>query len=75
MIKNYGFMVCEFDGDIEDLYCETEEPKPTTEFCGFSYAKWFDTEEKRNSVREYSRKAIEEKVERRNEMNKRKRGE
>ena len=56
-MKYYGFMVNEFDGDVENLECEAES-KPAHETCGWSYAKWFTNKDKRDSVRDYTIKTI-----------------
>jgi len=56
-MKYYGVMCCIFDGSLEDL--EVDFYKPAHEDCGwFFFAKWFDTKEKRDKVKEYLRKTI-----------------
>ena len=45
-------MVCEFDGTVENLQCEADY-KPPHESCGFSFAKWFESEEKRDKTKQY----------------------
>lgn len=57
MTTYYGFMVCEFDGDIENLQTEADY-KPSTERCGFSYAKWFIDKNKRDKCQEYTAQQI-----------------
>ena len=55
--KYYGFMVCEFDGDVQDLEVEADF-KPQHEVCGFSYAKWFEDKAKRDKTMEFTIKTI-----------------
>lgn len=57
-MKYYGFMVCELDGDIENLEVECEY-KPPHESCGFSFAKWFKTEPERDKCKEYINERIQ----------------
>ena len=56
----YGVMCCELDGDLQDLEVECDF-KPAHEQVGFSFAKWFETKEKRDKVKEYLRRKINEK--------------
>ena len=49
----YGFMVCELTGEVTDLKTEAKY-KPTTERCGFAYAKWFDTIEQRDKIKDFT---------------------
>lgn len=68
MTEYFGFMVCELDGDIDDLHIITEEEKPKHEACGFSYAKWFTDIKERDKCREYTRNVIKKIQEDRNEQ-------
>ena len=56
-MKYYGVMCCELTGSLDDLECEADY-KPTTEYCGFSFAKWAETIEKRDKIKEYLRQEI-----------------
>ena len=60
-IEYFGFMVCLFTGEVEDLHGFFDY-KPQHENGGtFGYAKWFANDEKRrDSVREYTIKEIKE---------------
>ena len=58
-MRYYGVMCCEFDGSLEDLEVETDF-KPNHEQSGFFFAKWAETAEKRDKIKEYLKKAIEE---------------
>ena len=61
MTHYYGVMVSELTGDVDDLEVDSKEEKPTTEWAGrFTFAKWFNTAEKRDKVKAYLKKAIEE---------------
>ena len=51
-MKYYGFMVNELTGEIDNLQCDVDY-KPAHEICGFSFAKWFETEVKRDKVKSY----------------------
>ena len=57
-MKYYGVMCSELTGDLDNLECEAEY-KPAHETCGFSFAKWFESEEKRDKVKEFLRQKIE----------------
>ena len=57
MVKYYGFMVNELDGDVEPLEVECDF-KPNHETCGMSYAKWFLSIEKRNKLMEFTKVTI-----------------
>lgn len=59
MTKYYGFMVSELTGEVDNLECDVDY-KPPHESCGFSFAKWFTGEEKRDKCKEYTKKAIKE---------------
>lgn len=56
-MEYFGFMVCELDGDVEDLQCNVDY-KPQHEQCGWSFAKWFKTREQRDKIRNYTIKEI-----------------
>lgn len=58
-MKYYGFMVCELDGNVEKLECDCDF-KPAHETSGFSYAKWFTDEEKRNNSMNFAINTIKE---------------
>ena len=58
-MQYYGVMCCELSGDLDDLECEADF-KPSHESCGFSFAKWTDTKEKRDKIKEYLKVQIEE---------------
>jgi hypothetical protein len=53
----YGFMVNELTGEVDDLQVKGVD-KPSHETVGFSYAKWFDTPEKRDKVKKYTEEQI-----------------
>ena len=57
MTLYYGFMVCQLTGEVDNLQCEADY-KPQHETAGFSYAKWFTDEKRRDSVKEYTIKEI-----------------
>ena len=51
-MQYYGFMVSELTGEFDDLKCNCEW-KPPHETCGLSFAKWFETKEKRDKTKRY----------------------
>lgn len=57
-MKYYGFMVSELTGEVDELETDVDY-KPKHERCGFSYAKWFKTKNKRNKTMEYTKKQIQ----------------
>jgi hypothetical protein len=60
MKKYYGVMCCEIDGSLEDLEVWADS-KPAHEQSGFFFAKWTDSKEKRDRLKEYLKNAIEKK--------------
>ncbi len=58
-MKYYGFMVSELTGEVDNLECDVDY-KPAHESCGFSFAKWFESEEKRDKIKQYTQDRIKE---------------
>ncbi len=56
-MKYYGFMVCEFTGEIENLEGDFNW-KPFHESCGFSFAKWFTNIMDRDESKKYIKQEI-----------------
>lgn len=55
MTKYFGFMVCEFSGEVENLKDVETDYKPAHETAGFfAYAKWFLDEKKRDEIKAFT---------------------
>ena len=59
-MRYFGFMVSELTGDVDDLEGEFDY-KPSHETCGFAFAKWFKTKNKRDESKDFIKNEIEKK--------------